>query len=46
MIKYEKRQTAADLIPNESHAIANVCLLARLQKLSTATLRCHKYFYY
>ncbi len=29
---------AADLLPSNSHATANICLLARLQKLSTATL--------
>ncbi len=28
----------ADLLPNKSHATANVSLLARLKKLSTATL--------
>ncbi len=29
---------AVDLLPNKSHATANVTLLARLQKLSTASL--------
>ncbi len=29
---------AVDLLPNESHATANVSLLTRLQQLSTATL--------
>ncbi len=38
-IKCKLAQTAsADLLPNEFHATANVSLLARLQKLSTATL--------
>ncbi len=38
-IKRELEQTAAaDLLPIESHAIANVSLLACLQKLSTAAL--------
>ncbi len=32
------QMAAADLLPNESHATANVSLLARLQKLSTVTL--------
>ncbi len=29
---------AVKLLPDESHATANVCLLAHLQKLSTAAL--------
>ncbi len=38
-IKRGPAQTAAaDLLPNESHATANISLLACLQKLSTATL--------
>ncbi len=38
-IKHEPLQTAAaELLPKESHATANVSLLAGLQKLSTATL--------
>ncbi len=37
-IKREPAQVAAaDLLPNESHATANVSLLACFQKLSTAT---------
>ncbi len=41
-IKCGPTQTAAaDLLPNESHATANVSLLACLQKLSTATLKIH-----
>ncbi len=37
-VKCEPVQTAAvDLLPNQSHATANVSLLARLQRLSTAT---------
>ncbi len=35
---------AADLLPNESHATANVSLLGRLQKLATATLKVKKLF--
>ncbi len=38
-IKHQPVQNvAADFLPNESHAKANVSLLARLQKLSSATL--------
>ncbi len=41
-----KQMAAADLPSNESHATANISLLARLQKLSPATLTtitlCHK----
>ncbi len=38
-IKHELAQMdVVDLLPNKSHAIANVSLLARLQKLSIATL--------
>ncbi len=33
---------AADLLPEESHATANMSLLAHLQKLSTATLNCEQ----
>ncbi len=39
-IKCEPAQmAAADLLPNKSHATVNIDLLARLQKLSTATLK-------
>ncbi len=47
-MKCEPAQTAAaDLLPNECHATANISLLARLQKLPTATLstnRCNSHF--
>ncbi len=47
-LKRERQQTkeqtaAADFLPNESHATANVSLLARLQKLSTAPLKTEVY---
>ncbi len=34
----DHKKAAADLLPNRSHATANISLLAHLQKLSTATL--------
>ncbi len=36
------QMAAAELLPNESHASANVSALAHLQKLSTATLKRNK----
>ncbi len=39
-MKREPAKTAAvDLLPNKSHATANISLLAPLQKLSTATFK-------
>ncbi len=37
--KQYRQTAAADLLPHESHAAANVSLLARLQKLSTETFK-------